>query len=181
MTFNIIRSPINQHKSISSVRFDMMPEYLQEQHFRIRSIEAKHHVSVPSICRLGFTSPPICFSLAFKICWRTASTMGITMATAEVFWTHMERKAVPDMKPSISLETTGHRHQETISTGRRPCSGIPQGQHQAIWPKKIRWTLTMLDWLPPRSPASRPPCGEAPTLQWMWRGKWPPPAGSESL
>lgn len=32
--------------------------------------------------------------------------MGITMATADVFWTHMERNAQPDMKPNISLDVT---------------------------------------------------------------------------
>lgn len=62
------------------------------------------HIQVPSSCRLGLCSPAHS-TLALRICWRTASTMGITIVTAEVFWTHMERKAQPDMKPKINLET----------------------------------------------------------------------------
>ncbi|KAJ7997672.1 hypothetical protein DPEC_G00214570, partial [Dallia pectoralis] len=55
-------------------------------------------VPIRASCRWS-PSPP-----ASKICRITASTIGITIATADVFWTHMERKAQPLMKPNISLQ-----------------------------------------------------------------------------
>lgn len=58
---------------------------------------------IPSSSRLGFSSPVYSSFLAFKICWITASIIGITIVTAETFWTHIEMKAQPDMKPSINL------------------------------------------------------------------------------
>lgn len=74
----------------------------------LNNTHTSHNISteiqLPSSCRLGLCSPAHS-SLARRICWRTASTMGITMVTAEVFWTHIERKAQPDMKPRINLET----------------------------------------------------------------------------
>lgn len=63
-------------------------------------------MQVPSSSRVGLSSPEYPSSFAFRICWRTASTMGITMVTADVFWTHIERKAQPDMKPSNNLKET---------------------------------------------------------------------------
>lgn len=71
--------------------------------------------------------------------------MGITMATAEVFWTHMERKAEPDMKPSISLETTGQegavrrapsgaRHREQEAAFRLACV---RTHHAGLTPTKV--------------------------------------------
>lgn len=72
-------------------------------------------IQAPSSCRLGLSSSthrPS--SSTFRICCRTASTMGITIITAEVFWTHMERKAQPDMKPNINLETTTWRSESSL-------------------------------------------------------------------
>lgn len=44
---------------------------------------------------------------ALMICWATASTMGITMAAVDVLLSHMDRKAVLLMSPSVSLEQEG--------------------------------------------------------------------------
>lgn len=41
---------------------------------------------------------------ALVICWATASTIGITMAAAEVLLSHIDKKAQLTMKPSVSLE-----------------------------------------------------------------------------
>lgn len=55
-------------------------------------------------------------SFAFKTCWITASTIGITIATVEVLLNHMERKEQPTMNPSINLRNTFYSQQAVFAS-----------------------------------------------------------------
>lgn len=49
------------------------------------------------------------------ICSSMASTMGIIMAVVAVLLIHMDRKAVTDIKPSISLQRRGREESQSPS------------------------------------------------------------------
>ncbi len=138
---------------------------------------------LPSSWRAGlampFTAPLwslLASSLAFKTCWITASTIGITIATVEVLLSHMERKAQPTMNPSINLWNTFHIKQADLI---QSIILWLITTHQKYESNKI--SLTCQDWLQVQSPIWGQFSGEDPISQWMLLNRWHQEATSGSL